>query len=215
MSSPSSNPTVQNDLKISDSIPVIFRYMILLAMYAMIFWFFRDKSARFILFIVIFIVIFFTIVFLGRDLIATGLVAAVYSPSSSLNLQESNSIYAKLFIGALFSTLLLQFSSIAIILAVFDYGKRTTNNYYTAKMNKQNEDMLSEYITWLLQYFVTTAIFAYFLAVSYTKNEKVKSILVNLGGMVAIGLLLGFSIKGTILSVKFLDIKKYRRALYE
>jgi len=109
MSSPSSNPTVQNDLKISDSIPVIFRYMILLAMYAMIFWFFRDKSARFILFIVIFIVIFFTIVFLGRDLIATGLVAAVYSPSSSLNLQESNSIYAKLFIGALFSTLLLQF----------------------------------------------------------------------------------------------------------
>jgi len=181
----------------------------------LIFFFFKDKSTQFILFIVVFIVNVFTIVFLYRDLLATNLVSAIFTPSMSLNLQQTNSIYVKLFIGAIFSTLLLQVSSIAIILVVFDYGKDSINNYYTPIMTEQNSNTLNEYILWLKWYFIILGALAYIMAISYCNNEKIRNILINLGCLLPAGFLLGASIYGTILSVKFLDNKKYRRALYK
>jgi hypothetical protein len=133
----------------------------------------------------------------------------------SFNIQEGKSIFVKIFIGAIFSTLLLQVSSIAIMLVVFDYGKRSTNNFYTPIMTDQNTNILNEYILWLKWYFIILGILAYILAISYTKNEQIRNILINIGCLLPAGFILGSSIYGTVLAVKFLDNKKYRRALYK
>jgi uncharacterized oligopeptide transporter (OPT) family protein len=133
----------------------------------------------------------------------------------SFNIQESKSIFVKIFIGAIFATLLLQVCSIAIMLVVFDYGKRSTNNFYTPIMTDQNTNILNKYILWLKWYFIILGILAYILAISYTKNEQIRNILINIGCLLPAGFILGSSIYGTVLAVKFLDNKKYRRALYK
>jgi uncharacterized oligopeptide transporter (OPT) family protein len=202
-------------IKSIDFFPVIFRYVVLVVIFFLIFFFFKDKSTQFILFIVVFIVNFFTIVFLYRDLLATNLVSSFFDPAMTFNLQESKSIFVKIFIGAIFTTLLLQVASIAIMLVVFDYGKGSTNNYYTPVMTDQNTNLLNEYIAWLKWYFIIIGVFAYVMAVSYTRNEKIRNIIINLGCLLPAGFLLGSSIYGTILAVKFLDNKKYHRALYK
>lgn len=202
-------------IKSIDFLPVIFRYIVLVVIFFLIFFFFKNKSTQFILFIVVFIVNFFTIVFLYRDLLATNLVSSFFYPSMTLNIQESNSIFVKIFIGSIFSTLLLQVCSIAIMLVVFDYGKRSTNNYYTPVMTDQNTNILNEYIKLLKWYFIIIGIFAYVIAISYTKNEKIRNILINIGCILPACFILGSSIYGTVLAVKFLDNKKYHRALYK
>jgi hypothetical protein len=133
----------------------------------------------------------------------------------SFNIVESKSIFVKLFIGTIFTTLILQIASIAIILVVFDYGKSSVNNFYTPIMTTANADIIREYILWLKWYFIVIAILAYVMAVSYTRNEKIKNILINLGCILPAVYLLVSSIYGTVLSVKFLDVKKYHRALYK
>ena len=203
------------DIKLSTVFPVVFRYIVLVVIFFLIFFFFNDKSTRFILFIVVFIVNFFTVVFLYRDLLATNLVSSFFDPSMSFNIQESKSIFVKLFIGTIFITLLLQIASIAIILVVFDYGKSSLNNFYTPIMTSANADIIRKYILWLKWYFIVIGIFAYIMAVSYTRNEKIRNILINLGCILPAIFLLWSSIYGTVLSVKFLDIKKYHRALYK
>jgi hypothetical protein len=218
MSDLSSVPQTQpklSQIKSTDFFPVIFIYIVLVVIFFLIFFFFKDKSTQFILFIVVFIVNFFTVVFLYRDLLATNLVSSFFDPAMTFNLQESRSVFVKIFIGAIFTTLLLQVCSIAIMLVVFDYGKRSTNNYYTPVMTDQNTNLLNEYIRWLKWYFIIIGVFAYVMAVSYTKNEKIRNIIINLGCLLPAGCLLGTSIYGTILAVKFLDNKKYHRALYK
>ena len=201
--------------KLSSVFPVMFRYIVLVVIFFLIFFFFKDQSTRFILFIVVFIVNFFTVVFLYRDLLATNLVSPFFDPSMSFNIAQSKSIFIKIFIGAIFSTLLLQVCSIAIMLVVFDYGKRSTNNYYTPVMTAQNTNILNEYIAWLKWYFIILGVFAYIMAIAYTRDEQIRNILINIGCILPAGFILGSSIYGTILSVKFLDNKKYRRALYK
>jgi hypothetical protein len=82
-------------------------------------------------------------------------------------------------------------------------------------MTDQNTNTLNEYILWLKSYFIIIGVLVYVIAVSYTKNEKIRNILINLGCILPAGFLLGSSIYGTMLAVKFLDNKKYKRALYK
>ena len=202
------------NIKPSVFFPVIFSYIVLVVIFFLIFFFLKDKSTRFILFIVVFIVNCFTVVFLYRDLLATNLISSFFNPSMSLNIQENKNIFIKIFIGAIFSTLLLQIASIAIMLVVFDYGKKSTNNYYTPVMTSQNTNLLNEYIGWLKWYFIAIGVFAYIIAISYSENQQIKNMLINIGCMLPAGFILGSSIYGTILAVKFLENKKYKRALY-
>jgi len=202
-------------IKVTDFFPVVFRYIVLVALLFIIFFFFKRKSIRFILFIVIFIINFFTFVFLYRDLIATNLVSDIFHPTMSFNLQNSKSVFIKIFVGTIFLTLLLQVSSIAIMLVVFDYGKRFTHNFYSANMTSPNVKIVDEYLVWLRRYFIIVGVLSYILAISYTKNERIRNLLINIGCLLPVGFLLGSSIYGTVLAVKFLNVKKHHRALYK
>lgn len=207
--------TIYAEINISEIFSVIFRYIILIIICFFVFYFLKKKSIQFILFIVVFILNFFTILFLYRDLLATNLVSDFFNPSTAFNIQDSKGIFIKIFIGVIFITLLLQVASIAIMLVVFDYGKKSTNNFYTPVMTTSNSLIVDEYVNWLRRYFMMIGVFAYVTAISYTKNEKIRNILINLGGIIPTGFLLGTSIYGTVLSVKFLNNKKYKRALYK
>lgn len=204
--------------KVTDFLPIIFRYIIILIMYFYVFYFFNENSMRFILFIVLFILFVFTIVFLYRDLIATNLVSNIFHPSLSLSIQGDNSVFVKLFVFSIFATLLLQLCSLSIILAVFDYGKNASNsatkNFYTSTMTNSNTEIVNNYIFWLKIYFIIMGIFAYAIAISYTTNPRIKNILMNIGFLLPSGFIIGSSIYCTILAVQFLDNKKYSRSVY-
>ncbi len=194
--------------------PIAFRYFVLITILYTIFYFFNKSSIQFILFILTFIVNFFCIVFLYRDLISTNTIASIYDPSMTFHLQNNTGGFVKIFVGVLFLTLLLQVASIAIMLVVFDYGKKGTNNYYIPIMTTSNAEIVKQYVTWLKNYFSILGVFAYIIAISAMNDGPARNILLNLGGLIPAVLLLGYSIYGTILAVKFLDVKKRKRALY-
>lgn len=200
-------------IKVTDYFPILFRYAVIIVLYCYVFYFFRENSMKYILFIIIYILNIFTILFLYRDLIATGLVSSLFHPSLSLSIQRNESVFVKLFVFFIFATLLLQVCSLSIILAVFDYGKFATNNYYTPQMTDSNKEIMDGYIYWLRWYFVVVGMFAYAIAVSYS-SDRVKNILVNIGLFIPSGIIVGCSIYGMMLAVKFLDNKIYRRSLY-
>lgn len=204
---------VIESIKPTEYFPILFRYVILIVFYFYVFYFFRENSMRYILFIIIFILNFFTIVFLYRDLIGTGLVSNILTPSFSFNIQRESGVFVKLFIFILFATLLLQLCSLSIILAVFDYGKELTNNFYTSTMTDSNKEIMDKYIDLLKWYFIMIGMFVYAIAVSYS-SDSIKNILVNVGLFIPSGVILGCSIYGIILAVQFLDNKKYNRSLY-
>jgi glucan phosphoethanolaminetransferase (alkaline phosphatase superfamily) len=200
-------------IKPTEYFPILFRYVILIVFYFYVFYFFRENSMRYILFIIVFILNFFTIVFLYRDLIGTGLVSNILTPSFSFNIQRESGVFVKLFIFILFATLLLQLCSLSIILAVFDYGKNLTKNFYTSTMTDSNKEIMDKYIDWLKWYFIMIGMFVYAIAVSYS-SDRIKNILVNVGLFIPSGVILGCSIYGIMLAVQFLDNKKYNRSLY-
>lgn len=202
-----------SSIKATEYFPILFRYVVLIVFYFYVFYFFRENSMRYVLFIIIFILNFFTIVFLYRDLIATGLVSNVLNPSFSFNIQHESSVFVKLFMFILFATLLLQLCSLTIILAVFDYGKELTNNFYTSTMTDSNKEIMDRYIHWLKWYFIVIGMFSYAIAVSYS-SDRIKNILVNVGLFIPSGVILGCSVYGMMLAVQFLDNKKYHRSLY-
>ena len=201
-------------IKVTEYFPILFRYVIILVIYFYVFYFFKENTMRFILFIVVFILNFFTIIFLYRDLIATNLISNIFHPSLSLSIQKDNSVFVKIFVFSIFSTLLLQVCSISIMLVVFDYGKDLTNNFYTSTMTDSNTEIVNKYIYWLKWYFIIIGIFAYVMAMSYTKNARIKNILINTGLLLPSGFVIGSATYGTILAVEFLKNKKYHRSLY-
>lgn len=200
-------------IKVTEYFPILFRYAVIIVLYCYVFYFFRVNSMKYMLFIIIYILNLFTILFLYRDLIATGLVSTLFHPSLSLSIQRNESVFVKLFVFFIFATLLLQVCSLSVILAVFHYGKHVTNNFYTPQMTDANKELMDEYVYWLKWYFIVVGMFAYAMAASYS-GDRVKNILVNIGLLIPSGIVVGCSVYGMMLAVKFLDNKKYHRSLY-
>lgn len=214
MNNPQTTP-ITTAVKITDYFPIAFRYFVLFGIFYFIFTYFKIKTLQFLLFIAIFIANFFTIVFLFHDFISANLVSGVFSASNSFSLQENNGVFIKIFIGVIFGTLILQFSSLAIMIAVFDYGKKSTNSYYTATLTDGNANIVSNYIRFNWIYFICMAVFTYVIVITNIKNERIRNIVVNIGCFIPTAFLLGCSIYSTVLAVKFLDNKKYKRSLYK
>ena len=101
------------------------------------------------------------------------------------------------------------------MISVFDYGREQTNSFYTSKLTKYNYDLLELYEKNMFWYITFSSFFAFVMAVSYMKEGRIKNMVVNIGCMIPIIILLYTSIYGTILAVQFLNVRKYKRALYE
>ena len=202
-------------INLIDVISIVLRYVVLILLYAIIFSFFGKENIQFLLFILFFITLFFTIVFLFRDIFSlNGLVNAFYNPLISFDFTDEKSTYIKIFMTVLVSCLLLLFSSTAIILAVFDYGKSSLNDYNTHKLTFPNILIMDEYKEYLKYSVFIMGFLAYSIAFNYA-SPKVKTVLFNTTSILLCVLVLYMTIYNTVLATKFLENKKYNRQLYE
>ena len=180
-------------LILTDMFPTIMRYMIMLILYVIVFTQFKKANIQFILFIVVFILNFFTILFLYKEFISTPLL-----------MKSFFEIYTEL----------LFICSLSIILVVFDYGKKSTNDFKSYVMTPNNRLLLEQFKTAFRTYMVYLTIFVYFMIYSHTEGA-VKKFMFNFASVALSIVLMLTSSYCCIAAVKFLDNKKHRRQLYK
>lgn len=199
----------------TDVLYIVLRYLVLISIYIVIFYFFSKENIQFLLFILFLITIFFTIVFLFRDILSlTGVVNAFYNPLTSFDFTDEKSSYIKIFMIVLSSCLLLLFSSTAIVLAVFDYGKSSLTDYNSHTLTFPNKLLIDEYKEYLKYAIIVIGFLTYSIALNYA-SSKVKSVLFNTTSILLCIFVLYMTIYNTVLATKFLDNKKYKRQLYK
>jgi hypothetical protein len=196
-------------------IPILVRYTTLLIFYGLTFFYFFNDSLQFIIFIGIFILNFFTLLFLYKDLLSnTKISQAIYNPSFSINFGEQYGSLLKMFIAVIFMVLLMQVSSIGIILAVFDYGKSDLNNYYSYVMTPPNTEIITIFKQLIKWTTIFIAFFAYVIIVSCSE-DRVRALLINIVGLIVSLGILASGAYGIFIATKFLDIKKNGQQLYQ
>jgi len=192
---------------------VVFRYIVLVLLYVITFIYIYKIHTQFVLFIVFFILSFFTILFLYKDLFSIPLLSR-YFFSSPLNFGFSGeNSYNKIYIILLFITLLLNLSTISIILAVFDYGKKSTNSYSSYSMLGSNNTLLKDIKLNFQSYMANLAMFVVFITYIYS-SDNIKKYMEILIGFIFASSLIYSSIINCISAVKFLQIRKKKRQLY-
>lgn len=200
----------------SNIFPTIFRYLVLIGLYVLVFMNFKQNSLQFILFIVVFILNIFTIIFIGRDIMVTPqLVKNIYGlyKQGDENTPYYNP-FAQFFVLIMLATILLFVCSLSIILAVFDYGKKTTNNYKTYTLTPSNNQLLSQFKESFRTYMVYLCIFSFFIIYSHSEGPT-RQIMFNIGCILLSLILIITSIYSCVAAVRFLKVKQLNRQLYQ
>lgn len=194
---------------------VILRYTILIVLYFIVFYHLRLENMQFILFIILLILLFFTVLFFFRDFLSIkSLMFALFNPDFNMDFTGDNSSYVKIFVFVILITLLLQFCGAAIIIAVFDYGKKSTNDFNTYQLTLPNSILMNEYKKILEYFMIFVFLFAYIVTISYSTG-KIKNIITNITGIIISILLLVLAPYSVYLTVEFLKNKKHNRDIYQ
>lgn len=210
--------TAKLDIKLAATniFPTIFRYLVLIGLYVIVFSKIRQNSLQFILFIVIFVLNFFTIIFMARDILATQQLVkniyGLYSPGD-----ETTPYYnplSKFFVIIMLATALLFVCSLSIILAVFDYGKKTTNNFKSYTMTPANTELLNKFKDSFRVYMVYLCLFVFFIIYSHTEGPT-RQLMFNAACILMSLILLITSIYCCVAAVRFLKIRQNNRQLYQ
>ena len=202
-------------LILTDMFPTIMRYMIMLILYVIVFTQFKKANIQFILFIVVFILNFFTILFLYKEFISTPLLMkSFFEVYTERDPPSSRNWLTKFFVIIIGLTALLFICSLSIILVVFDYGKKSTNDFKSYVMTPNNSLLLEQFKTAFRTYMVYLTIFVYFMIYSHTEGA-VKKFMFNFASVALSLVLMVTSSYCCIAAVKFLDNKKHRRQLYK
>ena len=195
--------------------PTLFRYIVLAILYMVVFANFTKVSIQFLLFMVIMILNFFTMLFVGRDMIvSSGLMKAVYGTFTEQDSQIYKNPYTIYFVGAILLTALLFVCSISIVLAVFDYGKKSATDYRSYKLTPLNTLLMNQFQLYYQQYIIYLAGLVYFIIFAHTEGET-KLLMFNLAAIVGCLVIVVSSIYCCYLSVLFLNNKKYKKQLYQ
>ena len=191
--------------------PTLFRYIVLAGLYFVAFSQFKQISLQFLLMMVFFILNFFSFIFAARDMFATPeLVKNIYDVSDS----EYQNPYIKYFAIVIGSTLVLFVCSLSLILAVFDYGKKKTNDYASYTLTPKNTELMQTFELSYKQYMLYLAIFVYFIIFAHTTGTM-RTIMLNVACLLLSVILLSTSIYCCIIAVDFFNNKKYKRQLYQ
>ena len=200
-----------------------FRYVPLIGLYVVSLIFLFNHSTQFILFICIFVLTIFGMIFIIRDLFAISKVYTCIFGVGTDKCDGYTSIIVKLLMFALVIGLFQQFISLAIIIAVFDYGRQTsTKNFLVKKMSGGTNMLLYNYKEMLIASSSITIILAFFMAFSYgiktIDSDKAQNfpmfIMRDIGcGALSLGLL-GITSYEMYLSTLFLKIKEKKSQLY-
>ena len=202
-------------LILTNMFPTIMRYMIMVILYVIVFTQFRKANIQFILFIIIFILNFFTILFLYKEFISTPLLMkSFFEIYTEKDPPSSRNWLTKFFVLIIGLTSLLFICSLSIILVVFDYGKKSTNDFKSYVMTPNNKLLLEQFKTAFRTYMVYLTIFVYFMIYSHTEGA-VKKFMFNFASVALSAVLMITSSYCCFAAVRFLDNKKHRKQLYQ
>lgn len=204
-----------DSIEYSNLFPVIFTYLIIIALYVIVFIYFKKHTIRFILFMILLILNFFTMVFVFRDIFSVQMLKRnMYFQFTPNDTSDYNNPYTIYYVAVVLLTGVLFLCSFSIILAVFSYGKITTNDYKSYKMTSSNEIVLNQFMGVYQTYLIYFALFVYFLIFAHSTGPT-KKILYNIACILFSFIAISASVYCCIASVHFLKIKKYRKQLYE
>jgi len=200
------------EISIASVFPILFRYIILVILYGIVFFFFYSNSAQYFLFIGAFLLNLFAMIFLTRDFInIKNVYANIFHPE--LLPPDQVNRFTTLFIIVIIATLLLQFVSLIMVLLVFNYASNSTNNNNTYVLTTPNSLIMNKYkiiftITTLL-----TFMFAAIIALSNVDSIS-KGFLITIIGCSISLIIIMMSGYALITAYEFMDIKNKKRALY-
>lgn len=201
-------PINADNIKMDEILPTIFKYGIFIALYLTAFYYILNGTAHYILFIVLMILNFFTVIFFYKDFIS------VKKLAQALFGDIENTGFTKVFVFLIFITLILNFATIGMVIAVFDYGKQSTNDYSTYTMTPQNSRLINDLEFWYTIYMVFIGAFAFLIVYSYTEG-RVKDLLKNIMGIILSLGVVSLSSYICYLSTEFLKTRLDRRQLYQ
>ena len=201
-----------DSLEYTTLFPTLFRYLILGSLFVTVFMNFKKPSIKFILFIILFILNFFTLVFICKDLFSTPLLMQSIYGQLPVN-SELNNGFAMYFVLIILASLGLMIASIAIILAVFSYGKKTTNDYTSYSMTPSNAVLLSQFESSYYSYIIYLAMFIYFIIFAHTTGVT-KKLMFNIACLIFSVIIVLTSVFCCLASIEFLKIKQYSGQLY-
>jgi hypothetical protein len=202
----------QNSMEFSNIFPTLFQYLVLVFLYFIVFDNFKKPSIRFIIFIIVFILHVFTVIFLFKDITSTPLLMrSLYDQIAEGDLKNWMTKYFVVIMGL---TSLLFIASFSIILAVFDYGKKSTNNYKSYTMTPENEILLKKFEKSFKSYLIYLLMMVYFIIYAHSSG-RTKIMLFNIACVILSVIIIITSVNCCMVSVKFLDNRKYKRQLYQ
>lgn len=198
-------------MEFTNLFPTLFRYIILIGLYVLAFSQFKNVSIQFLLVMVFFILNFFTLIFAGKDILSTSeLSKNIYGISDT----EYQNPFIKYFTVIIGLTIILFVCSLSIILSVFDYGKKKTNDYNSYNLTPVNKNLMELFQISYQNYMVYLAIFIYFIIFAHTTGSM-RTLMLNLACIILSVIILSTSVYCCMIAVKFLDNKKYKRQLYQ
>jgi hypothetical protein len=202
-------------LVLTNMFPTVMRYMIMIILYAIVFIQFKKANIQFVLFIVVFILNFFTIMFLYKEFVSTPLLMkSVFDLYTEKDPQSIRNSATKFFVVIIGLTALLFIASLSIILVVFDYGKKSTDDFKSYVMTPNNKILLDQFKTAFRTYMVYLTIFVFFVIYAHTEGA-VKTFMFNVASAALSIVLMITSSYCCIAAVQFLNNKKYQRQLYQ
>jgi hypothetical protein len=198
-------------MEFTNLFPTLFRYIILIGLYVLAFYQFKNVSIQFLLVMVFFILNFFTLIFAGKDILSTSeLSKNIYGISDT----EYQNPFIKYFTVIIGLTIILFVCSLSIILSVFDYGKKKTNDYNSYNLTPVNKNLMEIFQISYQNYMVYLAIFIYFIIFAHTTGSM-RTLMLNLACIILSVIILSTSVYCCMIAVKLLDNKKYKRQLYQ
>jgi hypothetical protein len=201
-----------HSIEFANVFPTLFRYLVLAVLYFTVFNNFSKPSIQFILFMVVLILHVFSCVFIFKDLTSTPLLTrAIYDQITEGDL---NNWMTKWFVIIVGLTLLLFIASFSIILAVFDYGKKTTNNYESYTLTPSNTQILNQFEFSFASYLIYTAILVYFIIYAHTTG-RIKTLMFNIACVVLSVIIIITSVYCCVGAVYFLGNRTHHRQLYQ
>uniref|UniRef100_A0A6C0DYR9 Uncharacterized protein n=1 Tax=viral metagenome TaxID=1070528 RepID=A0A6C0DYR9_9ZZZZ len=203
--------SASNDM--SSLIPFIFRYLVIIVIYLFIFSN-KNISMMYIEYIIIGVLNFVTILFFYKDMFSIqNIQKSVFKNGQSDKPGDEMNILTIVFIAVIFLTLLLNVATTAIIFAVLEYGRQTVKNTDNHILTPKNAETLMNIKECLKFYVIFIAFFALFVGYSHTKG-RTKILIQNIVGVTFSIFTVVSSVYACILSVSFLDNKKYKRNIY-
>lgn len=186
---------------------IFFRYAVLILMFTISFFtIMKNYTMQFIMFILLFILNFFGSLFVIRDILfLPGYYNAFATPMSN---------YITFFTFALVVTVLAHFCALAIILAVFDYGKKSKYDFRVKKMSEKNTKILTDFKKIFISSTALVGLLAFLLVYKHVSLEVQELMFKVISTMISLALLgmIGYEL---FLSVQFLKTKQHHNPLYQ